>query len=69
MSGVWRNAVLSDNSAAPETVAVGGLAPPSIPGHQSPGNQRIDRCAAAEVGEVCCRERLGGILKSYHRAA
>jgi len=26
-------------------------------------------CNAYAEGEVCCRERLGGLLKHYHRAA
>jgi len=37
--------------------------------HQGLGNERIEVGAVAAVGEVRCRERLGGILKSYHRAA
>ena len=37
--------------------------------HQGLGNERIDGDAGALVGEIRCRERLGGILKSYYRAA
>ena len=37
--------------------------------HQGLGNERIEGGVVAAVGEVRCRERLGGILKSYHRAA
>ncbi len=37
--------------------------------HQGLGNERIACGAVAAVGEVRCRERLGGILKSYYRAA
>ena len=37
--------------------------------HQGLGNERIEGGAVAAVGEVRCRKRLGGILKSYHRAA
>jgi hypothetical protein len=37
---------------------------------QGLGNERINTArAAVGVGEVRCRGRLGGILKSYHRAA
>ena len=37
--------------------------------HQGLGNERIDGSAGSSVGEIRCRERLGGILKSYYRAA
>ena len=37
--------------------------------HQGLGNERIEGVVAAVEGEVQCHERLGGILKSYYRAA
>jgi transposase InsO family protein len=37
--------------------------------HQGLGNERIDGREATAHGEIQCRERLGGILKSYCRAA
>ncbi|MFT5289168.1 MAG: putative transposase [Planctomycetota bacterium] len=37
--------------------------------HQGIGNERIDGRATVEDGEVECAERLGGLLKSYSRAA
>ncbi|MEM7311312.1 MAG: integrase core domain-containing protein [Planctomycetota bacterium] len=37
--------------------------------HQGIGNERITDVTDATVGEVRCTERLGGILKHYHRAA
>lgn len=38
--------------------------------HQGLGNRLIDGDAESEpVDRVECRERLGGILRSYHRAA
>jgi len=37
--------------------------------HQGLGNQIIDPAQATEVGEIICRERLGGLLKFYSRAA
>ena len=37
--------------------------------HQGLGNERIEPAALVVEGEVRCRERLGGILKYYHRAA
>ncbi len=37
--------------------------------HQGIGNEVIDGTAAASGGDVRCRERLGGILKHYYRAA
>jgi len=37
--------------------------------HQGLGNERIERDAVAAKGEVQCRERFGGILKSCHQAA
>jgi len=36
---------------------------------QGLGNERIEGAVVTADGEVRCRERLGGILKSYHRAA
>jgi putative transposase len=37
--------------------------------HQGLGNERIERAESPGTGEVECAERLGGILKHYHRAA
>lgn len=38
--------------------------------HQGLGNRLIDGEAEPEpVDRVACRERLGGLLRSYHRAA
>jgi hypothetical protein len=37
--------------------------------HQGLGNERIDGHAGSSVGEIRCRERLGGLLKHYYRAA
>ena len=38
--------------------------------HQGLGNQLIDGHVESEpVFEIECNERLGGILRSYHRAA
>ena len=37
--------------------------------HQGLGNQLIEGTATADHGEVVCRERLGGLLNFYHRAA
>ena len=37
--------------------------------HQGLGNERIEGDAVPALGEVRCRERLGGILKTYYRAA
>ena len=39
--------------------------------HQALGNQIIEPQGHVEaiVGEIDCRERLGGMLKYYHRAA
>ena len=37
--------------------------------HQGLGNERIEGTAVTAEGEVRCHERLGGILKSYYRAA
>ena len=37
--------------------------------HQGLGNERIDERKIAAEGEIRCRERLGGILKHYYRAA
>jgi hypothetical protein len=37
--------------------------------HQGLGNERIDGREATVHGEIQCRERLGGILNCYHRAA
>ena len=37
--------------------------------HQGLGNDRIENHEVRRVGEIRCRERLGGILKHYYRAA
>ena len=37
--------------------------------HQGIGNELIDRRAATGVWPIECTERLGGLLKFYHRAA
>lgn len=37
--------------------------------HQGLGNRRIDDTGVCSVGSIRCRERLGGILKHYARAA
>ena len=38
--------------------------------HQGLGNRVIEAAVAANgVGSVKCRERLGGVLKFYHREA
>ena len=37
--------------------------------HQGIGNELIDRDLDGSQGEVKCRERLGGLLKYYYRAA
>jgi transposase InsO family protein len=37
--------------------------------HQGIGNELIEGEAAADVGDIECRERLGGLLKYYRRAA
>jgi len=37
--------------------------------HQGLGNERITKGAAPSRGPIRCRERLGGILKHYERAA
>ncbi len=37
--------------------------------HQGIGNERIDGDDVANDGDVVCDERLGGLLKSYRRAA
>ncbi len=37
--------------------------------HQGLGNDRIENYEATPEGEIRCRERLGGILKHYYRAA
>ena len=37
--------------------------------HQGLGNVKIEPSSESTVGEVRCTERLGGILKSYSRAA
>jgi transposase InsO family protein len=37
--------------------------------HQGIGNAVIQREERVAEGEVCCRERLGGLLKHYYRAA
>lgn len=37
--------------------------------HQGIGNELVEAVDLAGVGDVRCRERLGGLLKYYHRAA
>jgi len=37
--------------------------------HQGIENELIEAADLADVGAVQCRERLGGLLKYYHRAA
>jgi len=37
--------------------------------HQGIGNERIERASSTGNGPVKCTERLGGMLKSYRRAA
>ena len=37
--------------------------------HQGIGNELIEARDLASSGEVHCRERLGGLLKYYYRAA
>ena len=37
--------------------------------HQGLGNDLIEKHEVTPEGEIRCRERLGGILKHYHRAA
>jgi hypothetical protein len=37
--------------------------------HQGIGNKVIHHRDQAAEGEICCRERLGGLLKHYYRAA
>jgi transposase InsO family protein len=37
--------------------------------HQGIGNELIEGEAAASAGDIKCRERLGGLLKYYRRAA
>ncbi|MEM7311014.1 MAG: integrase core domain-containing protein [Planctomycetota bacterium] len=37
--------------------------------HQGLGNELIEPDASPGSGEVLCRERVGGLLKFYHRAA
>ena len=37
--------------------------------HQGLGNDRIENHEVTPEGEIRCRERLGGILKHYYRAA
>lgn len=37
--------------------------------HQGIGNEVIHGRDRLAEGEVCCRERLGGLLKHYYRAA
>jgi hypothetical protein len=39
------------------------------PGDQGVGNEIIDRMEAQREGLVDTRERLGGLLKYYHRRA
>lgn len=42
---------------------------PTERAHQGLGNERIEGTAVTPEGEVQCHEHLGGILKSYYRAA
>jgi transposase InsO family protein len=37
--------------------------------HQGLGNERIEGGGVPAVGAIRCRERLGGLLRSYYRAA
>jgi putative transposase len=37
--------------------------------HQGLGNELIEPSPETEVGRVTCRERLGGLLRYYHRKA
>ena len=37
--------------------------------HQGIANELIDAEPLSDAGEVVCRERLGGMLRFYHRAA
>jgi hypothetical protein len=37
--------------------------------HQGIGNELSEREAATDAGDIECRERLGGLLKYYRRAA
>jgi hypothetical protein len=37
--------------------------------HQALGNEPLKKSEAASEGEVVCSERLGGLLKHYHRKA
>ncbi len=37
--------------------------------HQGLGNERIAKPDTRASGNIQCRERLGGILKHYYRAA
>ena len=37
--------------------------------HQGLGNERMKACGPIGSGGVECRERLGGLLKHYRRAA
>ncbi len=37
--------------------------------HQDLGNEPLENCEGTQQGEIRCRERLGGILKHYYRAA
>ncbi|MGB5401072.1 MAG: integrase core domain-containing protein, partial [Thermoanaerobaculia bacterium] len=37
--------------------------------HQGIGNKVIHHRDQVAEGEICCRERLGGLLKHYYRAA
>lgn len=37
--------------------------------HQGIGNELIDGDATTGAGPIECRERVGGLLKFYHRAA
>jgi putative transposase len=37
--------------------------------HQGMGNELIDGAPSMQTGDVGCRQRLGGLLRYYHRAA
>ena len=37
--------------------------------HQGIGNELIDGESSVQTGDVGCRQRLGGFLRYYHRAA
>jgi len=37
--------------------------------HQGIGNKLIEGAPAVQTGDVSCRQRLGGLLRYYYRAA